>query len=224
MLVGVQSLQQTLYVDRYFTSTWDATCFVVLTEKQLEFTTARALLRDGGVPAALRRETAIARVPALQHGDFWLTESMAIVEYLEEAFPSPEFARMLPAEPRARARARQIMSYMRFDLRALRTERPWQFTVYPTLQRQPLSPAAERDAAELAELVVRLEEAGELAEWNIAQADLAFGLWRLSRGDYALPEAAQRVLDRNLERPSVRAYIEHPRPPNPPPYATGWIT
>jgi len=45
--------QLTLFVDGYFTSAWDATCFTALTEKQLEFTTARALLRDGqGPPAA----------------------------------------------------------------------------------------------------------------------------------------------------------------------------
>lgn len=220
----MQSHQLTLYVDGYFTSTWDATCFVALTEKQLEFTTARALLRDGGVPAALRRETAIARVPALQHGEFWLTESLAIIEYLEDMFPPPTWARMLPDEPQARARARQIMAYMRFDLRALRAERPWQLSIYPVERHPPLSPPALRDANELAELVVRLEERGELDDWNISHADLAFGLWRLSRGDYALPELAQRVLDRNLERPSIRAYIDHPRPPNPPPYATGWIT
>jgi glutathione S-transferase len=220
----VQAQQLTLYVDGYFTSTWDATCFVALTEKQLEFATARALLRDGGVPAALRQATAIARVPALQHGEFWLTESLAIVEYLEEAFPPPDWTPLFPVDTRARARTRQIMAYMRFDLGALRAERPWQYSVYPVKQRPPLSPAAARDAAELANLVVRLADGGELDEWTIAEADLAFGLWRLSRGDYALPETAQRVLDRNLERPSIRAYIEHPRPPNPPPYATGWIT
>jgi glutathione S-transferase len=221
----VQAHQLTLFVDGYFTSTWDATCFVALTEKQVEFTTARALLRDGqGVPAALRQETAIARIPALQHGEFWLTESLAIVEYLEDVFPPPTWARTLPADPRARARARQIMAWMRFDMRALRSERPWQLTIYPVPAHPPLSPAAERDASELVDLVVRLAATGELDDWNIAQADLAFGLWRLARGDYPLPAPAQRVLDRNLERPSIRAYLDHPRPPNPPPYARAWIT
>lgn len=220
----MQAQQLTLYVDGYFTSTWDATCFVALTEKQLEFTASRALLRDGGVPEALRRATAIARVPALQHGEFWLTESMAIVEYLEEQFPPPHWARLLPASPQARARARQIMAWMRFDLRSLRAERPWQYSFYPTMQHRSLSPAAERDATELIDLVVRLAAGGDLDDWNISHADIAFGLWRLARDAYALPEPAQRMLDHNLARPSIRAYIEHPRPPNPPPYAVGWIT
>lgn len=223
---GVQTRQLTLFVDGYFATTWDASCFVALTEKQLEFTTARALLGEHQrVPAALHRETAIARIPALQHGAFWLTESLAIVEYLEDMFPPPTWARTLPADPQARARARQIMAWMRFDMRALRDERPWQRSIYTAPEpAPPLSPAAERDASELIDLVVRLAASGELDDWNIAQADLAFGLWRLARSNYALPDAARVVLDRNLERPSIRAYIDHPRPPNPPPYARSWIS
>lgn len=220
----MQTRQLTLFVDGYFTSTWDATCFVALTEKQVEFTTARALLRDGqGVPAALHRETAIARIPALQHGDFWLTESLAIAEYVEEVFPPPAWPRLLPVDLQARARARQIMAWLRFDQRALRLERPWQLSIYPGAH-PPLSPAAERDAAELIDLVSRLSASGELDDWNIAQADLAFALWRLAHGDYRLPAPAQRVLDRNVERPSIRAYLEHPRPPNPPPLSQSWIS
>lgn len=215
----MRPLPVTLFVDGYFTSNWDATCFVALTEKQVEFTTARALLRDGqGAPAALREQTAIARVPALRHGEFWLTESMAIVEYLEDAFPPPEHTRLLPAAPAARARARQIMAWIRFDMRALRAERPFQFSFYPAIPPlPPLSPEAERDASELCDLVGRLTASGELAEWNIAQADLTFALWRLHRNGDPLPPPAQQLLDRNVQRPSIRAYLEHPRPPNPPP-------
>ena len=221
----MQTQQLTLYVDGYYTSNWDASCFVALTEKQLAFHTARALLRDGqGVPPALRKQTAIARIPALQHGDFWLTESLAIIEYLEDAFPPPTWARLRPADPRARARARQVMAWLRSDVRSLRNERPWQFTIYQLPEHPPLSPDAERDASELVDLAVRLAASGELDEWNISHADLTFGLWRLSRTGYALPAAAQAALDRNLERPSIRVYLEHPRPPHPPPLARSWIS
>lgn len=219
----MQRRQLTLYVDGYFTSVWDAVCFVALTEKQLEFTTARALLRDGqGAPARLREQTAIARIPALQHGDFLLTESMAIVEYLEDAFPPPDHVRLFPAAPESRARARQIMAWLRFDQRALRAERPWQLSVYPAAidpanPLPPLSAEAERDVAEMLDLVDRLAASGELDEWNIAHADLAFALWRIARCGHALPATAQRLLERNVARPSIRAYLEHRRPPNPPP-------
>jgi len=219
----VQAQQLTLYVDGYFTSVWDASCFVTLIEKQLEFTTARALLREGqGAPARLREQIPIARIPALQHGDLLLTESLAIVEYLEDAFAPPDHPRVLPAAPAARARARQIMSWLRFEHQALRAERPWQLSVYPAAidpaePLPPLSAEAERDAGALIDLAGWLTASGELAEWNIAHADLAFALWRIARCGYALSPAAQQLLDRSVERPSVRAYLEHPRPPNPPP-------
>ncbi len=168
------------------------------------------------MPQALKVQTKIARVPALQHGDFWLTESLAIIEYLEDVFPSPSYPRLLPADPRARARARQIMAFVRFDVVAMRNERSWWRCVYPE-QAPPLSPQGERDARELVELATHF--ASELGDWCIAHADLALTLYRLARTGYPLPAAAQRLLDASLIRPSVRAYLDHPRPPNPPPHA-----
>ena len=207
----------TLYLDGYFVNQWDATCLVALEEKQLAYSCARALLRDGrDIPAALTGHTNIARVPAFQHGDVWLTESSAIVEYLDECFP--ERARLLPADVYRRAKARQCMAFLRSDLFALRTERSWWMCVYPAGELAPLSRDAERDARELVDLVVALHAAGELAEWNIAHADLALTLLRLARTGYALPAPAQQFLDANVMRPSVRAYVEHARPPHPPPH------
>ncbi len=159
----MQAQHLTLYVDGYFTNAWDASCFVALTEKQLEFSMARAMLGDAqGAPARLAAQAAIARIPALQHGDLWLTESLAIVEYLDDAFP--DRPRMLPAEPRPRARARQVMMWLRSDMFALRDERPWQDAVYPAA-RGPLSPVAERQATELVAVVSWLAERGALDEW-----------------------------------------------------------
>lgn len=207
-----------LYVDGYFVNQFDACCFVALEEKQLPFTMGRALLRDGGgVPEPLRTLTGIPRVPALQHGDFWLTESIAITEYLEQIFPPPAYARLFPDEPRALARARQVMAWIRSDLHALRAQRPWWMAIYPASPPPPLSPAAERHAHELFDLVAHLDACGELAAWNLSHLDLALALFRLRPGDPTLPAPSQRLLDANLARPSMRKYLEHPRPPNPPP-------
>lgn len=218
----------TLYVDGYFVNQWDASCVVALEEKHLVYSTARGLLRDGGgVPPALAERTNIGRVPALQHGDLWLAESLAIIEYLEEAFPPPEYPPLLPANAHARAKARQWMSFVRSDLNALRAERSWWMCVYNESRPQPrpLSRDAERDSRELVALIERLCVAGELdpSQWNIAHADLALTLMRLAYTEYPLPDRARAFLDAALERPSLRAYIEHPRPPFPPPdkYAAG---
>lgn len=214
----MQALQLTLYIEGYFTNVWDASCIVALTEKRVEFTTSRALLREGqGVPQLLRAKAAIGRIPALQHGDFMVTESLAIVEYLDEAFPAPAHPRLLPEEPQRRARARQAMAWLRSDLWALRTERPWELSVYPAIAIGPMSPAASREAVELTDLVDWLDAHGDLTAWNLAHADLAFALMRLARSGYPLTPACQRLLDDNLARDSVRGYVEHARPPHPPP-------
>jgi len=216
----------TLYIDGYFVNQWDASCVVALEEKRIAYSTARALLRDGGgVPPALLEHTNIGRVPALQHGDVWLTESSAIIEYLEEMFPPPSYPRLLPADPYARAKARQWMSFVRSDLLALRTERSWWMCVYPSPHAKPMSRDAERDSRELVGLVDRLATSGELdpAHWNMAHADLALTLLRLTNTSFAIPDAVRAFLDAAVKRPSMRAYIEHPRPPFRPPdaYAAG---
>lgn len=216
----------TLYVDGYFVNQWDASCVVALEEKGLAYSTARALLRDGGgVTPSLVGRTQLARVPALQHGDVWLTESSAIIEYLEETFPAPAYPRLLPADPFARGRARQWMAFVRSDLWSLRIERSWWMCVYPEPQPRPLSRDAERDSRELVTLVDRLVASGELdpAHWNMAHADFALTLLRLARTGYPLPDRVTTFMTTALERPSMRAYIERPRPPFRPPdaYAAG---
>ena len=202
----------TLYVDGYFASPYDACCYIALTEKGLEFAVARALLRDGqGVPAGLQSLSTIGRVPSLRHGDFYLSESTAIVEYLDDVFPEPP---VLPREPRARARARQLQAYLRFDLDHFRSERPWWTTLWPAMLA-PLSREAAREARELVEVAARFLAVPEFEPWSMAHADLALALRRLV--PIELPAAVQRFYDAEIARPSVRAYLDHPRPPHPPP-------
>lgn len=56
-----------------------------------------------------------ATVPALVDGDFVLTESDAIIEYVEERFPGPG---LLPAGPEGRARARMLSRIVDMKLEA----------------------------------------------------------------------------------------------------------
>src|SRR6201999_684380 len=93
-----------------------------LKEKALEFEASPVALEAGEQNTPRFRDPSItARVPALEHDDFWLAESMAIVDYLDEAFP--DAPRALPADLRERARARQVLSWLRSDLAVLRQQR-----------------------------------------------------------------------------------------------------
>ena len=55
-------------------------------------------------------------VPALEHKGAVITQSSAIIEYLEEVFPDPS---LLPADPLTRARARAFASAIAAEMHAL---------------------------------------------------------------------------------------------------------
>lgn len=63
---------------------------------------------DGYGSAAYRAIVPTGTIPALVVGDLVLSESEAIVEYLDEAFPAPP---MLPGDAASRARLRQLSRF-----------------------------------------------------------------------------------------------------------------
>ena len=157
-----------------------------------------------------------SRVPALEHDGFWLGESSAIVEYLDDAFP--QTPRALPADVRQRARARQIMAWLRSDLMPIREERPTSTMVFESerAKSKPLSEAARAAKEKL------LRVAGELVldakatlfdTWSVADADLALMLQRLILNGDEVPAKIRDWANTQWSRKSVRAFFDHPRPP-----------
>jgi glutathione S-transferase len=211
-----------LYMEAFWTSPWDLACYVALREKGLPFGTSTGFLSKGvGVLGELRAHTLAARVPALQHGDFWLSESLAIVEYLEDIFPPPAYPSLLPADPQQRARARQFSILARVEILELRDERPARMIFYPQTAKdlKPLGPAASRQADEIVEATLRLLEAGGpflFGDFAIVDADVAFVLNRLTRTGHPVPEAVRVYAERVWAHPSVHEFVAHTRPPNPP--------
>src|SRR5580692_11396840 len=104
-----------LYAEPTWTSPWVFHAMVALEEKALAYRTEVTPLP---IPEPLRtewlRRGVLAKVPLLIHGELWLTESLAISEYIAETFPSTQgFPRLFPADLGDRARARQLMSMLR---------------------------------------------------------------------------------------------------------------
>jgi glutathione S-transferase len=115
-----------------------------------------------------------------------------------------------------RARARQVMCWLRTSHDPLRRERPIEHLVYRRHDdAPPLSPPAQRAAADLVRAAARLgaNASGALfGTFSIVDVDLAFALWRL-RGTTFLTPPLSAYVDAVLARPSVREFIDHPRPP-----------
>jgi glutathione S-transferase len=212
-----------LYGNSMWTSPYVLSCFVALTEKKLPFEVETVKLHEAGQHAAAYVRTSFtARVPALVDEEFSLSESSAIVEYLEDRWPAPEHPALLPRDLQQRARARQIMAWLRSDLGTIREERSSEYVFYPieTLPPYaPLSPAAQRAAAKLvsfAERVVPADGGALFGAWCIADTDLAMMLQRLVKTNEPLPARLLVFAEREWRRPAVQAFVNASRPPHRP--------
>jgi glutathione S-transferase len=203
-----------LYVDSLFTSPYALSAFVALTEKGLPFTVKTLDLASGAQKQAVFADRATtARVPALVDGDFVLTESSAITEYLEECFPPPEYVALYPQERRQRAVARQLQAWVRSDLLPVRAERDTE-TVFFGKASAPLSPSAQEAAAKLVHVAERLVQGPQhlFGDWSIADVDLAIMLSRLVRNGDPVPAKVKEYVEFQWQRPSVQQWLERHQP------------
>jgi len=205
----------TLTVDSFWISPYAFSCFVALKEKALPFEVRAVSLPDKEHHKAdYQRQSMTGRIPMLQHGDFTLSESSAIVEYLDDAFPGTP--RALPASVRDRARARQIMAWVRSDLMPIREERATT-TMFYERATKPLSPAAQDAARRLLSFAQAVVPEGRTSlfgtSWTAADTDLAFMLQRLALNGYELPPAVRRFVETQWQRPSVQEWVTHKRLP-----------
>lgn len=203
-----------LYAEPHWLSPFVFPVFVTLHEKGLPFETVEIDVDAGEHRQADFAARALTgKVPALEHEGFVVAESTAIVEWLEERFGPPGYPAVLGATPQERARVRQVVSWIRSDLGALKHERPTSAMFYPR-EVAPLSPAGATDAAKLFAVAQRLlPEGGDtvLPGWSIADAELTWTLQRLVIHGDAVPDRLQRYASLHWRRPSVRAFVEHPR-------------
>jgi glutathione S-transferase len=207
----------TLHGDAFWISPYVFSSFVALREKSLAFEVRPVALQDHAQRAPeYQRKTLTGRVPALDHDDFTLAGSSAIAEYLDDAFPAPTYPRLFPEAPKDRARARQIMAWLRSDdTFAVREERSTH-TMFYDRATKPLSDAGQRAASKIIAVTERAlaGRATHLFDaWSIADADLAFMLERLMLNGDEVPNGVRAYADAQWSRPSVREFIERERAP-----------
>lgn len=208
----------TLYAERLWISPYVFTAFVGLKEKGLSFDVVELdLTKKATREVAFRDRSITAKVPTLEHDGFMVSESVAIAEYLAETFPFPKYpVKLFPPDFKDRARARQLMMWIRSDLMPLREERSTHTMFYGG--GKPMSAACKEATEELlrvANLVIPEGKTQLFAEWCIADSDLAFCLQRLGLSGYELPKKIRAFVDAQWARPSVQAFVKHPRPATP---------
>lgn len=202
----------TLYAESTWMSPWVFHAMVALEEKKLPYKLEVVSFPIGAAQKAeLQAKSILGKVPILVHDDVWISESLAISEYLAERFPVPDHPRLFPADLAERARARQIMSYLRTSLFALREDRPTS-TVFGRPTIKPMTEKGKADAADLvrvAKAVIAPGRTNLFAEWCIADADLSLMLMRLIANQDSLPQHLIEYSLAQWDRRSVRKYIAH---------------
>jgi glutathione S-transferase len=192
-----------------WTSPYVLSCFVALREKSVAFEVNDVALHAGAhFDGAFAAQSLTSRVPVLVDGNLTLSESSAIVEYLEDRYPAPAHARVLPEDLRARARARQVMAWLRSDLMAIREERSAEYVFYAHDRLRPIAPLSAAGLRATAKLL----GAGPLfGAWCIADTDLAMMLQRLVKTGHAVPKRLHDYAERQWERAAVAEFCAHPR-------------
>jgi glutathione S-transferase len=201
-----------LYGNDTYSSPYVFSAFVTLKEKNVPFRLeVLSLERKEHERPEYAGASYTGRVPALRHGDFWVAESSAIDEYVDEAFPPPQHPRLYPQDPRARARVRMIQAFLRSDLGPLRAERPTS-TFFEGEAPAPLTPEARAAAGRLVAIAEKvLPEGAAFVEQSFtpADADLALMLQRLVANGDPCPERLARYANTVFARPSVREWLSH---------------
>jgi len=106
------SNQPILYVGEKNISSWSMRAWVAATWKGIPFEERTILLARDKDRAERRKVSPTGKLPVLHHKGIVVPDSLAIIEYLEEAFPPPAHPALWPADRGERARARWLAAAM----------------------------------------------------------------------------------------------------------------
>ena len=128
-------------------SSWSLRPWMAMTMAGLDFEETVIQLDAPGTKKQIARHSQAGRVPVLHHGKRTVWESLAILEYLADAFPEKNF---WPKTAAARSLARSVSSEMHAGFSALRNACPMNF--HRARKAVPMTDAVVTDVARIEDL------------------------------------------------------------------------
>jgi glutathione S-transferase len=205
-----------LFLDATWMSPYSLSVFAALKEKGIPFEVHEVKYERGVlVDPELAGKTYTDLIPKLQHGEVFLAESLAILEYLEELFPAPGYRSLFPRGAVERARARMLLSWYRCAFHRLREERPTESILYPGRQAtKALSGEAREEVEEWVRVLRQIRSPGAeflFGEWSIADSETALMLHRLIASGDELDADLGRYAEALWRRPSMAEFVNAKR-------------
>jgi glutathione S-transferase len=192
-------------------SSWSMRPWLLMKQLAIPFEEEALSFNDPGFKARARRYSPAGRVPILVDDELTVWDSLAIVEYLAEAYPDRG---VWPAGREARARARSICAELHAGLTVLRSRLPMNCELH--LPLPVLDVATRRDVARVVDIwtdCAQLATKGPFLFGPFSAADAYFApvALRFSSYDVALPEAARGYTDVIHELPAVQEWVKAAR-------------
>ncbi len=207
-----------LYIGEKNVSSWSMRAWVALTWKGVPFEERTILLTQDKTRVERRKVSPTGKLPVLHHGGLVIPDSLAIIEYLEEAFPPPSYPALWPADRALRARARWLAASMHSGFMKVRDGMSFNLCFLP--QVPEASPEAMAEAQEVlglweAALIRPERRGGPYLCGAFCAADVMFATMAARLSSFGVPAAdyphAREYLAAVLAAPPVKAWMDEAR-------------
>lgn len=194
-----------LFIGNKNYSTWSLRAWYLMSKFNIKFAEQQLVLDTPEFYDTLKNSFAVQKVPALIDGDLQVWDSLAICEYINDAYLSNA---AWPIDSAQRATARSLSAEMHSSFMALRNEMPMNIRATREVE---LSAAAKKDLARIDEIFAiqqaRYLNAWLFGEFSIADAMYAPVVLRLKTYQISLSTAAEQYCQHVLNCPTLQQWI-----------------
>jgi glutathione S-transferase len=196
-----------LFIGNKNYSSWSLRAWLMLAKSGVKFSETKLALDTPGFYRALTSVTPIGKVPCIIDGDLHVWDSLAICEYINDAYLSGS---AWPASLAERAKARALAAEMHSGFGGLRNEMPMNIRAKRYVE---LSDTAKKDIVRVdaifAEQMSHYAGKGGwlFGEWSIVDAMYAPVVMRFQTYKTPLSAQAQRYVEHVLQCEHLQAWI-----------------
>jgi len=201
-----QDFKMQLFIGNKNYSTWSLRAWYLMSKFNMDFTEEQLVLDTPEFYKTLSTQFDVQKVPALIDGGLHVWDSLAICEYINDAYLAGS---AWPKDIAQRAKARSLSAEMHSGFMALRNEMPMNIRATRFVE---LSDTAKNDITRIDEIFTQQQadypSAWLFGEFSIVDAMYAPIVLRLKTYQINLSEAATRYTEQVINCPVLQSWIK----------------